>query len=131
MSLAPTSDTISSLSFHELLLIISHKISSNVKGEALLQHLLDEAPEDEIGSARGEVTSPLQLFAGMLSTGALSPSEPSTLDTKVRERLCKLKSSDEAVVMIVVDIDKVMRSNVQGTYVCVVKLDNSQISYQQ
>lgn len=113
MSLAPTSDTISSLSFHELLLIISHRMSNNVKGEALLQHLLDEAPENEIGSARGEVTSPLQLFTGMLTTGALSPSKPSTLDTKVRERLCKLMSSDEEVVMIVADIDNVMRSNVQ------------------
>lgn len=113
-SLAPSGAIHSNLSFHELLMIVSRKIDSSENGMPVLQHLLVETPEAGIGSARGEVKSAMHLFTCMLTSGALMPTNPSTLNSKVKEPLCSLRSKDEEVQIIVADIMDVMERNVRG-----------------
>lgn len=118
LSLAPPSDFSSKLSFFELLLIISFKIDNSTEGRAVLQHLLAVIPEADIGSAKGEIKSALQLFSGLLTSGALDPCNPNTLNCKLRECLCSLKTSDEGVAVVVADIADVMTRDVNGKRVC-------------
>ena len=115
-SLTPSSAISSKLSFHELLLIVSRKIDGNENGTPILQHLLARTPEADIGSAKQEVTSAMHLFTCMLTSGVLTPTNPSTLNSEVTAPLCSLRSKDEEVQIIVADIVDVMEKNVQGNF---------------
>lgn len=113
-SISPSSDISSRLSFQELLLIVSQKIDGTEDGVPVLQHLLDAVSEADIGSAKVEVKSALDLFTGMLTSGVLTPSNPSTLNSELREPLCTFKSKDEKVHKVLAEIVEVMDKNVQG-----------------
>lgn len=113
-SISPSSEIYSKLSFQELLLIISQKIDSTEDGEPVLQHLLEAVSEADIGSAKVEVKSALHLFTGMQTSGTLTPSDPSTLNSKLRKPLCTLRSKDEKVHKVIAEVVEVMDKNVHG-----------------
>lgn len=114
LGLAPSSEIATKLSYHELLLIVSQKIDGTEKGTPVLEHLLGEIPEANIGSAKEEVKSVLHLFTYMLSAGTLTPSRPSTLNSELRNPLCTLRTKDRGVHKVIDDVVQVMDKNVQG-----------------
>lgn len=114
-------ELIKKLSFHELLLILSHKIDYSKAGQKVLKHLLEKIPEAKVKAHKQDIKSALRLFTSMLTAGTLDPSRPVTMISELRDLWHGVTiSSDELVQMLIDEVDDAVARNVtQGTIMCV------------